>query len=395
MALWPYTIRLNPAGVFTFILICMGVYVLYSISSPSDLKRIPVESLDPLAEEQQGAKPARSEDAEDDPFQVNLKKLLIACIRAAESGGKEVYRIRRPEEILKNHGMDARSKGLTKEGAKEMVTKGDLASHKIMVHGLSATFPGLQVISEEENHPPELDEEEDSVDIVKPFHLNHDPFIFSEELNALPHDKKVPMKHVTVWIDPLDATQEYTETNDDSLLKYVTTMICVALNGNPVIGVIHKPFEHKTYWGWKGYGVSSTISRMNRQEVIANRTSKGKDVIIVSRSHPGEVDNFIHESLGSNVEIIHAGGAGYKILQVMEGYADAYIHNTLIKKWDICAPNALIDSVDGHMSSLKGYSISYSMDDDVRHESGVLAARSFSQHQKFFSKLKHNVKKQL
>ena len=88
MALWPYTIRLNPAGVFTFILICMGVYVLYSISSPSDLKRIPVESLDPLAEEQQGAKPARSEDAEDDPFQVNLKKLLIACIRAAESGGK-------------------------------------------------------------------------------------------------------------------------------------------------------------------------------------------------------------------------------------------------------------------------------------------------------------------
>jgi inositol monophosphatase 3 len=384
MVFWPYNVRLNPAGVFTFILISLGIYVLYTISSPSEFKRIPVDPIDPLAEEQQGIKPPRSEDAEDDPFQINLKKLLIACIRAAEAGGREVYRIRRPEEILKHHGMEARSKGLTKEGAQEMVTKGDLASHKIMVHGLSATFPGLQVISEEENHNPDLDDEDD---VVKPFHLNHDPFVFSEELNALPHNMKVPMKLLTVWIDPLDATQEYTETNDDALLKYVTTMVCVALNGNPVIGVIHKPFEHKTYWGWKGQGVSSSISTMDRKGVIGNRTSI-RDVIIVSRSHPGLVDAFIKESLGSDVEIVHAGGAGYKILQVMEGHADAYVHNTLIKKWDICAPNALIDSIDGHMSSLDGYSISYSMDDDVRHEAGLLAAASYSKHQKFFSKLK-------
>lgn len=375
----------------------MGIYVLYTISTPSELKRIPISVIDPLADEQQEVKPpppaSRSEDAEEDPFQVNLKKLLIACIRASESGGREVYRIRRPEEIMKHHGMDARSKGITKEGAKEMVTKGDLLSHKIMVHGLSATFPGLQVISEEENHPPDDDLDDgnqDSMDIVKPFHLNHDPLVLSEELKALPHEIQVPMKHLTVWIDPLDATQEYTETTDDSLLKYVTTMICVALNGNPVIGVIHKPFEHKTYWAWKGHGVSSSISMMKRAEVVANRTqASNKDVVIVSRSHPGEVDSFLKDALGSeNLEIIHAGGSGYKMLQVMEGHADAYVHNTLIKKWDICAPNSLIESVNGHMSSLEGYSISYSTDDDVRHETGVLASSSYSQHQKFFSKLK-------
>lgn len=385
MAFWPYTVRLNAAGVFTFILICMGIYVLYTLSTPSQFKRIPVDPIDPLADEQQGIKPPRSEDAEDDPFQINLKKLLIACIRAAEAGGKEVFRIRSPAQVVKNHGMDAKSKGLTKEGAQEMVTKGDLASHKIMVHGLSATFPGLQVISEEENHDPEEDDDED---VVKPFHLNHDPFVFSEELNALPHDMKVPMKHLTVWIDPLDATQEYTEINDDSLLKYVTTMVCVALNGNPVIGVIHKPFEHKTYWAWKGHGVSSSISMMDRKAVLANRSDTNRDVIIVSRSHAGLVDSFLKESLGSNIDIIHAGGAGYKMLQLMEGHADAYVHNTLIKKWDICAPNALIDSIDGHMSSLEGYSISYSMDDNVRHESGILAAASYVKHQKLFSKLK-------
>jgi len=33
-------------------------------------------------------------------------------------------------------------------------------------------------------------------------------------------------------------------TDDNDMLHFVTTMVCVAVNGQPTIGVIHKPFAN-------------------------------------------------------------------------------------------------------------------------------------------------------
>ena len=42
----------------------------------------------------------------------------------------------------------------------------------------------------------------------------------------------------TVWVDPLDATKEYTE----GFLDHVTVLIGIALGKKAVAGVIHQPF---------------------------------------------------------------------------------------------------------------------------------------------------------
>lgn len=52
--------------------------------------------------------------------------------------------------------------------------------------------------------------------------------------------------------------------------------------------------------------------------------------------------------------------------------ADLYIHVTYIKKWDICAGNAILKALGGHMTTLSGEEISYTGSDGI--EGGLLAS---------------------
>ena len=70
---------------------------------------------------------------------VSMKELLSAGIVLARRGGDRVREIRR------HNSLEERVKGETAEGAKEMVSQGDMESHRTIVHGFNKAFPGLMV----------------------------------------------------------------------------------------------------------------------------------------------------------------------------------------------------------------------------------------------------------
>ena len=74
-----------------------------------------------------------------------------------------------------------------------------------------------------------------------------------------------------------------------------------------------------------------------------------------------------------NVEVVEAGGAGFKIVEVLEGRADAYVHSTRIKGWDVCAGDALLRAAGSGLVDLEGKSLQYDASKPVL-EGGVLAS---------------------
>lgn len=126
------------------------------------------------------------------PNDVNLRKLLIGGIQAAQMGGLEVKAV--------SSDIQAKSKGKTAEGANDPVTNADLRSHCVMKRGLKRLFSRVRIISEEDK---------ETKDCASFHHFELDPTVIAEDI-VLSDDSIVPADDVTIWIDPLDATQEYT-----------------------------------------------------------------------------------------------------------------------------------------------------------------------------------------
>lgn len=97
--------------------------------------------------------------------------------------------------------------------------------------------------------------------------------------------------------------------------------------------------------------------------------------MVVSRSHPGKVTEIATAAFGPKTTVSPAAGAGYKVMEVVNGTYDVYLHATAIKKWDLCAGNAIIKTVQGKMTTIKGENIDYSADSDVKVTGGILVTR--------------------
>ena len=161
---------------------------------------------------------------------------------------------------------------------------------------------------------------------------------------------------LVTWVDPLDATQEYTE----GLNQYVSVMACLTKDGQPRAGILHFPFRNETW-------AVVDDEWLERPAM----TFQPPETILVSRSHAGDVQKDLS---GYNVE--PAGGSGYKSAEVLKGNALAYVHTTKIKTWDICAADAFLRAANGSFVEWQtGKPFNYTTN---VHTNGLYASTSFT-----------------
>merc|ERR1712002_968420 len=120
-----------------------------------------------------------------------------------------------------------------KTGKDDLQTEADRSAQNCIVASLARQFPGLAIVGEEG------DQDLSSVPhswIV----ASSDPQAASLVCPQRFHG--VGLGDLTVWVDPLDGTKEYTQ----GLLDHVTVLIGIAVGKQSVAGVIHQP-----YWNYK------------------------------------------------------------------------------------------------------------------------------------------------
>ncbi len=176
-----------------------------------------------------------------------------------------------------------------------------------------------------------------------------------------------------VWIvDPLDGTKDFIAKTGE-----FTVLIGLALDGEPVGGVVYCPVTEILYVAEKSQGAyikngnNWTRIRVGEEGVLA------KAKIVMSRNHLGKIEQEI--LTGRGLSFIQKGSCGLKIAEVAAGQFDLYFSSGP-NQWDVCASHCLINEAGGVFTTLRGEPIKYG--DSVRKiPFGVIAANHKIQEQ--------------
>jgi 3'(2'), 5'-bisphosphate nucleotidase len=167
-----------------------------------------------------------------------------------------------------------------------------------------------------------------------------DDFILSEESV----DDRARCAASRVWIvDPLDGTREYAEGLDDWAVH-----IGLAIDGRPAIGAVAVPASGRVY---------ATDDPVRPRPACAPLT------IAVSRTRAPEVARRTAEALGAAT--LAMGSAGAKAMAVVDGRADAYLHDGGQYEWDSCAPAAVALAAGLHASRIDGAPLVYNCENPL------------------------------
>lgn len=234
-----------------------------------------------------------------------MRNRIEAIIQAALAAGREVLKFD-PNTVEME----------VKSTAGDLITAADLASEKVIMQIIKASFPDDLVISEETKEGQEL--------------------LTLENLGQL-----------TGWvIDPIDGTNNFKKG-----MAYSGISIGYIENGQSTLGAVYDPYRKELYVAEKGKGAS----RNNQPIHVSDRVILDAGTrICTSNSYEGgtqaNMDRFTR--LG-HVWVDVLGSAVLIMTDVACGRLDLYHHNGL-KPWDNAAAFLIAEEAGAKITDLKG-----------------------------------------
>ena len=200
------------------------------------------------------------------------------------------------------------------KAAGDPVTQADRDANKLICEALAAAFPGDAVVAEESAPTT------------------------SAEVGSF-------TKRERVWfVDPLDGTREFTDR-----IGEFAVMVGLAVHARSALGVIVLPATGEAIAARVGRGTFAEAANRVRRPLHVSAVSNPSEArLLVSRSHrPPMIEPLIHR-LGIT-RTVACGSVGVKIARIVFGEGDLYVHGRGAKRWDSCAPEALLVGAGGRV----------------------------------------------
>jgi 3'(2'), 5'-bisphosphate nucleotidase len=230
------------------------------------------------------------------------------------------------------------------KGPNDPVTCADRDANDLICASLAAAFPGDAILAEE-SVPKE-----------------------ASEIAAL-------VQRERVWfVDPLDGTREFADRNGE-----FAVMIGLAIGGRAALGVVVMPTTGEALAGYTLPGFSGSLSfaedaSFARRPLSVSKVQDPREAtMMISRSHRPRIVEPMAAQLGLT-KMIPCGSVGVKVARVATGAADLYVHGGHgAKRWDTCAPEAILDAAGGRFTDIEGEPIDYRCA-DLTLDNGIVAS---------------------
>ncbi len=217
------------------------------------------------------------------------------------------------------------------------VTAADKEANEIICSSLAAAFPDAAIVAEESVPSP------------------------SELATRLLNPR-------VFFVDPVDGTREFVNKNPE-----FAVMIGLAIDGRAAAGVVATPTDARLVAGRVGQSAFLQDADGERRFVTVHARGTFEDATLaVSRSHRPALVAPLCRRLGIQ-NLLPCGSVGVKVLRLIERQADVYVHaGAGLKRWDTCAPEAILTAAAGRMTDLDGAPIDYT-DPDLGLRRGLVA----------------------
>jgi 3'(2'), 5'-bisphosphate nucleotidase len=224
------------------------------------------------------------------------------------------------------------------KGPNDPVTTADRQANQLICDALRDLHPGCPVVAEE-SEPSVFGD------------FRHAPQVF--------------------FVDPVDGTREFVRRTGE----FVVMIGCVR-EARAHAGVLWSPTLDTVWIGELGLGAFRRTARGAFEAMHpAEKKTTSSARLLVSRAHTdAEIQALQVQLAVPRVEAI--GSAGLKGAAVADGTADAYVAPRYAgKRWDACAPDAIVSAAGGVFTDGAGKAIDYRSADLVNRV-GLVAANA-------------------